>query len=66
MPTTINEDRRERRAAADPGGSISPLKIDCYFGVVSWLAAIGTVIASVLVVTYPTMTDIMWLFSQVP
>jgi hypothetical protein len=66
MPTTLNEDRRERRAAADPGESISPLKTDCYFGVLSWLAAIGTVIASVLVATYPTMTDIMWLFSQVP
>jgi hypothetical protein len=64
MPTTVNENRRERRAIADPGEGISPL--NCYFGVISWLAAVGTAIAASFAATYPTMTDIMWLYSQVP
>jgi hypothetical protein len=37
-----------------------------YFGCVSWLAAIGTAIAALLVVTNPNITDAIWLFSQVP
>ena len=36
-----------------------------YFEAVSWLAAIGTLIAAILVVACP-ITDGIWLFSQTP
>lgn len=65
MPTSIGERRLERGATADPA-KIDSLRANRYFSVISWLAAIGTATAAFLAATYPTMTDIMWLFSQAP
>jgi hypothetical protein len=51
---------------ADTDANIEPPTTDRYFGVVSLLTALGTAIAASLAATYPTLTDIMWLYSQVP
>ena len=66
MPTAIGERRREPSVTADRSESLSSLEKASYFSVVSWLSVFGAAIAVVLVATYPTMADMMWLFSQVP
>jgi hypothetical protein len=42
------------------------LEIDHYFGVVTWLALFGTVVAGTLVITSSEIPDAIWLFNQVP
>ena len=66
MPTTISERRRGPVVPADTDANIEPPTTDRYFGVVSLLTALGTAIAASLAATYPTLTDIMWLYSQAP
>jgi cell division protein FtsL len=66
MPTTICERRSKPNVTADRSERLSSLEKASYFSVVSWLSVLGAAIAVVLVATYPTMADMMWLFSQVP
>jgi hypothetical protein len=66
MPTTICERRSKPNVTADRSERLSSLEQASYFSVVSWLSVFGAAIAVALVATYPTMADMMWLFSQVP
>jgi len=63
--STVHQ-RRHSPAGPTERGSSTHKETARDFGVVSWLAAIGTITAVALVVTYPTITDLMWMFSQVP
>ena len=61
--------KRHRRGPTDQAGvdaNTAREEMAGYFGIVSWLAALGTLIAVSLVVTCPISQDVMWLFSQVP
>ena len=62
----FSERRRGLRCRARTDTNIDPPTTDRYFGVVSLLTAPGTAIAASLAATYPTLTDVLWLFSQVP
>lgn len=66
MPTNVSERRHDPSVGAYYNARTSSSKTGAYFGVVSWLSALGVVIAVALTATYPAATDIMWLFSQVP
>lgn len=66
MPTNVSERRHEPSAMTFCSAGTSSRKTGAYFGIVSWLSALGVVIAVAATATYPAATDIMWLFSQVP
>jgi hypothetical protein len=62
----FSERRRGLRCRARTDTNIDPPTTDRYFGVVSLLTVLGTAIAASLGATYPTLTGVLWLFSQVP
>lgn len=59
---------RRQNSGKKVGGDLKTrsLEIDRYFGVVTWLALFGTVVAGALVITSSEISDAIWLFNQVP